>query len=226
MEELKNRFSTILKQLKTANNELLSLADDIWLSIDHNNNEALKKGVAFKTAYNDKVADLENLQSDISKLIEDFVGEPSIEIDYRKIIKKPIQRTVREKEAHSLDNRVKHYLDEDFTDKVPAGFVIRETHFKNANSWRSLYLTTLDYLHDNFGNLQDLLTSKRFITKRGRKMFSRNPKDLRRSIEIKPGIHAEVNLSANQIRNYIKLLLNYFKISINDFVIYLRMERK
>lgn len=226
MEELKSRFSTILNQLKTANSELLSLADDIWLSIDHNNNEALQKGVAFKTSYNNKVNDLKNLQTEISKLIEDFVGEPTIEIDFNRIEKKSFHREVRDKELNSLDNRVKHYLDEDFTDKIPDGFVIQDRHFKNAKIWRSIYLKTLDYLYQYSGTYNDLLTSREFISKRGRKMFSRNPKDLRRSIEIKPGIYAEVNLSANQIRNHIILLLKYYKITPKEFVVYLRMERK
>lgn len=226
MKEIEPRIKKILAQLSAANNELLSLADDIWLSIEHNNNDALQKGVAFKTAYNDKVKDLEKLQSDISKLIEDFVGEPSIEIDYRKIVKKPYQRETREKEIHELDDRIKHFLDESFTNKSPAGFSIRGRNYMDVRSWRVLYLTTIKYLYQNYENFEDILSSHKFISKRGRRIFSRNITDLREPIEIKPGIYVEVNLSANQIRNHIKLLLKFFNIGIKEFVIYLRLERK
>ncbi|MCC5934685.1 MAG: hypothetical protein JJU35_10575 [Balneolales bacterium] len=225
MKETQERINRIQKQLSDANAELLSLADDIWLSIDHNNNEALQKGVAFKTAYNNKVSALTQLQADISKLIEDFLGEPAVKIDHSKIAKEPVQYEIREKEVRFLDDRVKHYLNENFTDKRPVGFVIRDTHFTKADSWRAIYLTTLEYLDKNFDHFDELLTSPAFISKRGNKKFSSNPEELREAAEVKPGMYAEVNLSANYIRNYIKQLLEHFGISTKAFWVYLHMEK-
>ena len=51
-----NRIRSILQQLEQVREDLLALSDDIWLSIDHNDNQALQEGVAFKKEYNAKVA--------------------------------------------------------------------------------------------------------------------------------------------------------------------------
>jgi hypothetical protein len=43
-----NRIRSILQQLEQVREDLLALSDDIWLSIDHNDSQALQEGVAFK----------------------------------------------------------------------------------------------------------------------------------------------------------------------------------
>jgi len=51
-----DRIRSILKQLEQTREDLLALSDDIWLSIDHNDSQALEDGVAFNKHYNGKVA--------------------------------------------------------------------------------------------------------------------------------------------------------------------------
>ena len=51
-----NRTRHILQDLEAVRENLLALSDDIWLSIDHNDSEALEEGVQFKRAYNEKMA--------------------------------------------------------------------------------------------------------------------------------------------------------------------------
>lgn len=53
-----DRIRSILEQLEQTREDLLALSDDIWLSIDHNDSQALEEGVAFKKQYNAKVAAL------------------------------------------------------------------------------------------------------------------------------------------------------------------------
>lgn len=43
-----DRIRSILEQLEQTREDLLALSDDIWLSIDHNDSQALEEGVAFK----------------------------------------------------------------------------------------------------------------------------------------------------------------------------------
>jgi hypothetical protein len=40
MESTKERIQNILEQLDQTNEDLLALSNDIWLSIDHNDNQA------------------------------------------------------------------------------------------------------------------------------------------------------------------------------------------
>ncbi|NBC14531.1 MAG: hypothetical protein GVY09_14570 [Gammaproteobacteria bacterium] len=52
-----NRIRSILEQLEQTREDLLALSDDIWLSIDHNDGDALDAGVEFKRRYNAKMAE-------------------------------------------------------------------------------------------------------------------------------------------------------------------------
>ena len=47
---------SILEDLEAVRENQLSMSDDIWLSIDHNNTEELKRGCNFKETYNEKMA--------------------------------------------------------------------------------------------------------------------------------------------------------------------------
>jgi hypothetical protein len=83
----------------------------------------------------------------------------------------------------------------------------------------------LKYLHDSKSNFREILTIEEFVSNRGNKDFSTNPSDLRSAKPVKGDIYAETNLSANQIRDRIKKLLDYFQINSKKFVIHLKEER-
>ena len=52
---VKRKIRTILNDLESMRKNLLSLWDEIWLDIDHNDSEALWEGTEFKLAYNEKM---------------------------------------------------------------------------------------------------------------------------------------------------------------------------
>lgn len=56
-----DRTREILHDLEAVRENLLALSDDIWLSIDHNDPDALEAGVEFKRAFNSKAAATEQL---------------------------------------------------------------------------------------------------------------------------------------------------------------------
>lgn len=58
---MSKRIKDILDQLDQMREDLLALSDDIWLSIDHNDTQALEQGVAFKKTFNAKVAESDKL---------------------------------------------------------------------------------------------------------------------------------------------------------------------
>lgn len=198
----------------------MALADDIWLSIDHNDNDALQKGVVFKKEYNEKVAAFDRLSGDISQLVQNYMGL-SLEHDEKSTTdSNENQRIIK-----SLDKHEKHSLDEDFTYKKPFGFSIEGKGYKNVDKWKRIYFLTLNYLHERKRNFSKILTAEEFIYNRGNKDFSTNPDDLRIGQLVRDGIYAETNLSANQIRDRIQKLLDYFEIDWNKFVIYLNEDR-
>jgi len=94
-----------------------------------------------------------------------------------------------------------------------------------VDKWKRIYFLTLNYLHERKRNFSKILTAEEFIYNRGNKDFSTNPDDLRIGQLVRDGIYAETNLSANQIRDRIQKLLDYFEIDWNKFVIYLNEDR-
>ncbi len=69
MEEI---VREILTDLERTRENLLALSDEIWLDIDHNSNEAVEAGTAFKVAYNDKMAAFGQVASEISELVQAY----------------------------------------------------------------------------------------------------------------------------------------------------------
>lgn len=112
-------ISSILKDLTNVHENLLSLSNDIWNSIDHNNPEKLDEGYQFKKEFNRLLDDFEKNKNDISVLISQFTG---VKIDERPIIVEKEdsenQRLIKE-----LNKNEPHEIDEDFTFKRPTAFI-------------------------------------------------------------------------------------------------------
>ena len=220
MSEIQLRVKRILEELAQTNEDLLALADDIWLSIDHNDNEALQEGVSFKAEYNEKVAAFDQLSSEISKLVEGYMG-----LDLEVETEAASESNANQRIIKALDKHQKHSLDENFTYKKPFGFSIEGKGYQNVGKWKLMYFQTLKYLCKEKDNFRDILDAKEFRSNRGNKDFSSTPTDLRIGQLVSDGIYAETNLSANQIRDRIKKLLKFFDIPIDSFVIYLKEDR-
>jgi hypothetical protein len=54
---VKEKIRTILNELESVRENLLSLSDDIWLDIDHNDSKAVQEGADFKVASNENMAE-------------------------------------------------------------------------------------------------------------------------------------------------------------------------
>ncbi len=67
-----DRTRRILEDLEAVRENLLALSDDIWLGIDHNDNDAIEEGVRFKRAYNDKMNAFDELASDLSSMVQEY----------------------------------------------------------------------------------------------------------------------------------------------------------
>jgi hypothetical protein len=217
-----NRIRSMLEQLEQTREDLLALSDDIWLSIDHNDPQALDEGVAFKRAYHAKLAAFDQLANDLSMLVQPFTAvrldEPAAPGDQ--------EQTHRARLIQDLDHRQPHGLDEDFTFKRPYGFQLDDESQVEVHTWRRLYELVCLYLArrdpERFAHLPE---NASLTSRRGNPGFSRDPLALRSAMALPSDVYAEVNLSANHLRDHVKTLLDVFAIEQTAMRIYLRQDR-
>ena len=232
------RVNEVLRDLERIRESMLMLSDDIWLNIDHNDDEALEEGYVFKKAYNEKMTAFDKLSEELTLLVQDYTkinpfvvhtstgGEGSEHnaetgSDYSEISGAENDRLIRE-----LDREARHKLGEDFRYKRPYGFVLKGIAVKDLVTWRKMLnemckvLSRID--KDTYLKLPD---SETFLSKRGLRYITRDRKELRLASGIVDGIYVEANLSANKIRDIMVTLLQEFEIEEPDLSIYLRQDR-
>jgi len=238
------RTLQILQDLEAVRENLLALSDDIWLSIDHNDADALEEGVEFKRTYNAKLSAFDALSSELSQLVQQFTRvdlaeeEESGEDDTQS----------NERIIEQLNREQPFSIDEDFTFKRPHGFILDGQATTGITTWRRLYelvcITLLRRDHDLFVTLID---HEKFVSSRGHRQFTTDPKELRSPSKIsgpltsgspltptlspaKPGereqeLYTEINLSANGLRDVIRNLLTVYAIPRESLQIFLREDR-
>lgn len=205
-----NRPITLaLRQLAEAREGLLAVGDDIWAGISPRDATARREGFAFHDAYSDKVAKLDALAADITEMLHAYIASHTIE-------PRPDTPT---------DPISAFHLDTDFTFKRPRGFALRDGAFRPAATWRQMYRMVCQELRDtNPTKFATLTEESAFVSKQGRKLFSRDPKDLRWAIDMGQGIYAEGNYSANTLCDNMRRLLIHFGRDPMEMKIYLRPE--
>lgn len=217
-----NRIRSILEQLEQTREDLLALSDDIWLSIDHNDGDALDAGVEFKRRYNAKMAEFDTLASELSGLVQEFTAIKLDDADNGDA-QTP---QARDRVVHDLDQREPHGIDEDFTFKRPYGFRLGDSAKSDIKSWRRLFELVCFQLAaehpERFGALPD---DPKFTSSRGRPYMTRDAKAVRMPVALPSGVYAEAHMSANGLRDQIKNLLDTFGVDHSALRIYLRQLR-
>ncbi len=218
------RIRSILGNLEAVGEDLLTLSDDIWLNIDHNDSRAVERGAEFKIQFNEAVSDFNRSASHLSRLVEEFTKVPPFEAPAAPESREERER--RERIIRSLDQHVPHTLAEDFRYKRPVAFTLGGVPFDGTSTWSQVYETLCRHLASiNPSVFEALPANPEFISNRGNKYFSRNPSDLRIPRDFGRGVLAETNLSANQIRDSIKRILTTFGFGEKEFAVYLREDR-
>ena len=215
-------ISSILKDLANVHENLLSLSNDIWNSIDHNNSEKLDEGYQFKKEFNRLLDDFEKNKNDISVLISQFTG---VKLDDRpKEIKKEDsenQRLIKE-----LNKNEPHEVTEDFTFKRPTAFIFNGCAYTDLNNWTDFFLQFVACADKkNPAKLKEMAELPGLISKQNRKYYSTNPSDLRKPTKIMNDFYVETNLSANDFAKRISEILNHLEMNTSDITIYLRQDR-
>lgn len=220
--ESSERTREILEDLEAVRENLLALSDDIWLSIDHNDSDALEEGVQFKRAYNEKMSAFDSMATELSAMVQQFTsvrleaGEETGVDDAEQN-----ERIIRE-----LNREEPHSIDEDFTYKRPHGFILAGEATTGITTWRRLFeLVCQQFLRRDHDRFHGLTEHPDFISNRGHHSFTRNSDELRSASLIGDDIYAEINLSANSFRDCIRRLLDVFGIPAEELQLFLREDR-
>jgi hypothetical protein len=217
------RIRSILEELENVRENLLALSDDIWLGIDHNDNEAMEQGIAFKREYNDNVAQFGQIAEGISVMVQQFTNVKSSD-DGRESTTS--DRTSRDRIIAELDVYQPHALNEQFTFKRPYGYTIRDYAASGLTTWRALYEDLLGMLRLEAPDIYtDLPDRPETHSRRNNPYFARDPQLLRVASTIGDEIHIEINLSAQMIVGVITTVLPLFGYQPEEMTVYLREDR-
>ena len=218
-----DKIKQILDMLNNLQENFLSLPDDMLLNIDPRDNESIDQGAEFIKEYNDTLDQFIRISSQIESQIKNHFG---INPEEEEVEKEAVNRKRRNRIIKELDKSQTHTLHENFTFKRPFGFILGDSAYKGLKTWKSLYMQVLKELDEKDSRLFSRLPQEdKFISRRGNPLFSRNRDDLRVGEKVNSQIYAEINMSANGIRDTITDLLKYFQIDLTSMRIYLREDR-
>lgn len=217
-----DRTREILEDLEAVRENLLALSDEIWISIDHNDPDALEEGVQFKRSYNEKMAAFDVLASELSAMIQQYTsvrleeGEESGELDEGQ----------NERIIQELDREIGHPIDEDLTFKRPHGFILEGRGTVGVATWSRVFLLICQELHRRDpARFFQLPENPDYIGNRGNPLFTRDRGRHRKPQEVTRGLYVETNFSANGLRDLVGKLLATFGIPRERVQFYLREDR-
>jgi len=219
----KDKIKDILDMIDTLQEQLLSLPDDMLLTIDPRDNESLEQGLKFIKSYNENLNHFTTSSSKLAEQVKTYLG---INPEEDELEQETTNRQKRDRIIKELDKTSPHTLDEEFTYKRPYGFILQDSAIKGLKTWKNMYLHVLNILKNKAPEKFAMLPkTEKFISKRGNPLFSKTGTELRVAEKLSEGFFVEVNLSANMIRNNIRELLGHFDIEPLSMKIYLREDR-
>lgn len=222
-KKMKDKANQLREALERINEDLLTLSDDIWLGIDHNDAEALEEGYAFKKTFNAQQEGFAKAAQGIIEVLENYAAPQKSEAAEPTTGR---NRTQRERKIAELDRHKPHSLKEEFAYKRPYGMKLEGEAYTGLRTWKAIYRQVFKHLEakdkSKFAKL-DLCEAA--ISRRGNAYYSKDKSAVRQAMPIGSGLYAEVNLSANLIRDSIARLLDEFSIPHSKIIFYLREDR-
>ncbi len=216
------RTRLILEDLEAVRENLLGLSDDIWLSIDHNDPQALEEGVEFKRAYNGKAAAFDQVASELSALVQQYT---SVRLEGAEQTGAD-DRERNERIVAELNREEPHTLQEDYTYKRPHGMIFEGQATTGITTWQRLFELVCRHLMVRDANrFRALCDHPDFVSNRGNHAVSTDRAALRKALPVGDGLFVESNLSANGIRDAVRALLTAFEIPADRLSIFLRQDR-
>lgn len=209
----------ILNDLERIRENVLTFSNKIWESIDHNNQEALKKGCEFKHAYNEKMIEFDRISEEISKLIKQYT---KVNLD-KPVDDAKISVSQNDTIISELNKKTPSPLYGEFKGTKPCAFVIDGQAYKDLYTWKDFIVNVCNVLKSKNTALFDTLTDRgkhRFFS--NRLFFSTSETGLKYPKKVCDNVFVETNLSADHSVKLIRYLIKIFGISDDKFKIYLR----
>lgn len=216
------RTRQILEDLEAVRENLRALSDDIWLSIDHNDPQALEAGVEFKREYNAKAIAFDQVASELSALVQQYTSV-RLEAEERTGVD---DREQNERIIAELNRDEPHSLSEDFTYRRPHGFILDGQATNGITTWQRMYQLVCQQLFARDENrFRSLTNHPDFVSNRGHHTVTGNPAELRQALAVTDHLFVESNLSANSIRDVMARLIAAFDIPAERMQVFLRQDR-
>lgn len=213
----------ILDSLNTLQEQLMSLQDDMLLNIDPRNNDSIDKGASLIKAFNNNMQQFSESANNIAEIMK---AQFDINPEDDELVQESANQIKRDRLIKELDKTQAFTLKDDFTYKRPYGFVLEDVAMKGIKTWKSMYIQVLNYLYQRDSARFSHLTEERdFISKRGLKLYDTTAANFRVAVKIPGGLYAEMNMSANTIRNVMYDLLKFFNLDPMQMKVYLREDR-
>ena len=222
---MNTRISKIQISLEQLSEDLLTFSDDMWLSIDHNDSEALDFGYRLKKDYNEQVDTFSKVVKNINHTLAEFE---------KNSILNDSSTPIHETENQGLENnkieyneRQSHSIHEDFCYRRPCGMKLENKIYERLNTWKAIYRATIEHLCDESPDIFNQLSESEFAkSRRTNKVYvAVTPNSMICPEEIAGNLYFETNLSANSIRDRIHHLLRVFSIPDSEIVFYLREDK-
>jgi hypothetical protein len=216
------RTRQILEDLEAVRENLLALSDDIWESIDRQDLAAFDEGVRFMRTFIEKMSAFDHLATDLSATLQQFTN---VQIATDEVSGGD-DRAKNERIILELNREEPHSLDENLTWKRPHGFILQGQAASGISTWRRVFELICQHLHRRDSTrFISLIDNPDFISNRGHRSFTRSPDELRSAGLVADGIYAEINLSANALRDVIRRMLTAYEISTSSLQLFLREDR-
>ena len=168
----------ILEDLEAVRENLLGLSDDIWLSIDHNDPQALEEGVEFKRAYNAKAAAFDQVASELSALVQQYT---SVRLEGAEQTGAD-DRERNERIVAELNREEPHTLQEDYTYKRPHGMIFEGQATTGITTWQRLFeLVCRHLMARDASRFRALCDHPDFVSNRGNHAVSTDRAALRKA---------------------------------------------
>lgn len=222
---MNTRISKIKIALEQLSEDLLALSDDMWLSIDHNDSQALDCGYRLKKEYNQQVDTFSKVVQNIGSTLAQFEN-----ISILNESSTPIHDTGhegQESKNFEYNENQAHSINEDFCYKRPCGMKLENQIYEGLNTWKAIYRTTIKHLSKKSLDIFNQLPESGFAKGRRKdKVYvSRIPNSMKCPEKFAGELYFETNLSANSIRDSIHKLLTMFSIPNSEIVFYLREDK-
>jgi hypothetical protein len=199
---MQQRKQEILRGLEAMRENLEAFADEMWDTIDHRDMATLASRFAAYKQYADAVKTFGELADQLESLV---AGVP----DAMPTPPPP------------PPPGPPHTLREDFTSKKPTYYDLRGQRSAAYAHWSDLYVGLCEQLARlNPTKFATLATDPHYLTKHGNRRFDVTNADMIRWKEIVPGVYANINISANSIRDMIRQLLPDFGLKVDDMAVY------